>query len=106
MFPVLYAQAAGAAAPGGGAMVTQLVVMMAIVIAVMYFTSIGPQRKREKERQAMLGALAKGDSVVTIGGACGTVHQVSEHHVVVELDRDVRIRFEKAAIGRVEKKAS
>ena len=106
MFPILYAQAAGAPAGGSSSMMIQMVVMMAVVVGVMYFTSIGPQRKREKERQDMLASIAKGDSIVTIGGAVGTVHQVSEHHVVVELDRDVRVKFERAAIGRVEKKSS
>ncbi len=106
MFPILYAQAAGAPAGGGSAMMIQMVVMMAVVVGVMYFTSIGPNRKREQERRDMLAALTKGDSVVTIGGAVGTVHQVSENHVVVELDRDVRVKFERAAIGRVEKKGS
>jgi preprotein translocase subunit YajC len=106
VFPFLYAQTAAAPAGGGSAMMIQMVVMMAVVVGVMYFTSIGPQRKREKERREMLAAIAKGDSIVTIGGAVGTVYQVSENHVVVELDRDVRVKFERAAIGRVEKKSS
>lgn len=105
MFPLIYAQAAGdaATAPGGGAMGMQMLVMMAIVIAVMYFTSIAPQRKREKEKQDMLAALAKGDSVVTIGGICGTITHVSEQHVVIEVDKGTTLKLVREAISRVVK---
>ena len=105
MFPILYAQTA--AAPGAsGAFPPQLMILMFVVFGGMIYFQISSQRKRDRERKNLLESIAKGDSVVTIGGAVGTVHHVSESHVVVELDRDVRVKFEKAAIGRIEKKVS
>lgn len=108
MLELIYAQTAGSggqAAPGGGAFGVQMLVMMGLVIAVMYFTSIGPQRKREKERRDMLAALAKGDSVVTIGGICGTVVSVSEQHVVIDVDKNTSLKLVREAISRVVKPA-
>lgn len=83
----------------------QFLLLMVVMVAVMYFTSIAPQRKRDKERKAMLDALAKGDTVVTIGGICGTVAHVSEHHVVLDVDKNTSIKFVREAISRVEKPA-
>lgn len=104
MFPLIYAQAAAApAAPAGGGMAVQMLVMMAIVIGVMYFTSVAPQRKREKERNDMLAALSKGDSVVTIGGICGTVVSVTEQNVVIEVDKNTTLKLVREAISRVVK---
>ena len=44
-----------------------------LILAIMYFLMIRPQAKRQKEKQAMIQALKKGDKVVTIGGIHGSV---------------------------------
>lgn len=78
-----------------------LLPMLIAFIAIMYFLMIRPQQKREKERRAMLGALAKGDKVVTSGGICGTVVGLSENHVVLKVDDDVKIEFVRSAVAQV-----
>ena len=90
----------GGAAPSGSPLTSMLPMFIAF-IAIMYFLMIRPQQKREKERREMLGALAKGDEVVTTGGVCGTVVNLSENHVVLRVDDDVTMQFLRSAIAQV-----
>ena len=73
-------------------------VMLALIFAVMWFFMIRPQRKQQKELQNFRDALAKGDKVVTIGGIFGTVVEVKEDSVLMEVDNGVKIRVSKQAI--------
>lgn len=94
----------GQAAPAGDAGgLMSLLPMIVMMIAVMYFLMIRPQQQKEKKKAEMMSALAKGDSVVTIGGICGTVVGISENHVVLKVDDNAKIEFLKSAIAhRVE----
>lgn len=106
MFSLIYAQSAGAPGAGGAAGLLPIFGMLAVMIAVMYFIQIRPQNQAQKEKDAMLAALAKGDTVVTIGGICGTITHVSESHVVVEVDKNTSIKFVRRAIAEVKKPAN
>lgn len=75
--------------------------MILIFFAIMYFLMIRPNQKRERERRQMLGALTKGDKVVTSGGICGTVVGLSERSVVVRVDDNVNIEFLRGAISQI-----
>lgn len=103
MFSFIYAQAAGAGGAAGGGSPLGMLIPFVLIGAVFYFTMLGPQRKREKEREQMLASLAKGDSVVTIGGICGTVLSVTDQHVIVEVDKNTNLKFVRKAIGEVVK---
>ena len=73
-------------------------VMLALIFGVMWFFMIRPQRKQQKELQNFRDALAKGDKVVTIGGIFGTIVEVKEDSVLMEVDNGVKIRVSKQAI--------
>jgi preprotein translocase subunit YajC len=96
-----YAQAAAPAGGGlfGGGLGGLL--MPVILIAVMYFLMIRPQMKRAKEHRGMLEKLAKGDEVLTNGGIAGTVSDIGESFITVEIADNVRIRVQKGAIANV-----
>ncbi|RDZ29085.1 preprotein translocase subunit YajC [Lysobacter silvisoli] len=98
-----YAQAAGGAAAPGGLFGGGLggLLMPIILIAIMYFLMIRPQMKRAKEHRAMLDKLSKGDEVLTNGGIAGTVSDIGENFVTVEIADNVRIRVQRAAIANV-----
>ena len=66
----LFLFAGGQGTQGGGLMAY---LQFILILAIMYFLMIRPQAKRQKEKQRMLGALKKGDRVITIGGIHGTV---------------------------------
>lgn len=96
-----------AKAPAGptGNPLTSMLPMIVAFIAIMYFLMIRPQQKRDKERREMLNTLAKGDSVVTNGGMCGTVAALSESTVTLRVNDDVKIDFVRSAIAQVTSRA-
>lgn len=73
------------------------------IFAVFYLLIMRPQQKREKERRAMLAAVAKGDEVVTTGGICGTVVGLSERSVVLRVSDDppMKMEFLRGAVSAV-----
>jgi preprotein translocase subunit YajC len=72
-----------------------------LMIVVVWFLLIRPQRKRQKEQQAMLNALAKGDRVVTSSGMIGTVVGINEKDniVVLKVGDDTKIEFLRSSIA-------
>jgi len=73
-----------------------------LIIVIFYFFLIRPQSKKQKETEKMLKALKKGDKVITIGGIHGTISSVKENTVVVKVDDDCKIEFNRSAISSVE----
>ena len=73
------------------------ILMMLVIFGIMYFIMIRPQMKRQKEHQAMLAKLGKGDEVITRGGLIGKITGISDDGVmVVELQEKVRVRIPRA----------
>lgn len=82
-----------------------LIVWLVILIAIMYFLMIRPQRKEQKRVNAMLADMAVGDSVVTTSGFYGVILDISDDDVIVEFgnNKNCRIPMRKSAIAEVEK---
>ena len=94
------ASAGGEAAPGTSYV---QILMIVGVFAVFWFLIIRPQRKKQKETKNMLEAIKKGDKVTSIGGIRGTVKNVTENSVIVEVDnKGATLEFTKSAIGSVD----
>lgn len=93
-----------AAAPRGGGM--SFLVMMLLIFAVMYFFMIRPQQKRQKEMVKFRESLEKGQKVVTAGGIFGTIREVKEAYVLLDVDSNTSIRVDKTMIMRVPEAAS
>ena len=91
---------AGAGSASGGSMTTSLVTF-ALVIGIFYFLIIRPQNKKQKQTQAMINAMKKGDKVVTIGGIRGTVQSVKDDTVIIKVDDDTKLEFNKSAVSTV-----
>ena len=73
-------------------------IMLALIFVVMWFFMIRPQRKQQKELQNFRDSLKKGDRVVTIGGIYGTVCEIKDSSVLIEVDNNVKIRVSKQAL--------
>src|SRR5918994_5596282 len=94
---------AGAMPPGGAggnAVLTQ-VVFFAAIFAIFYFLLIRPQQKQRREREALLAAVKRGDRVVTTGGIHGTITAIDDATVTLRVADQVRMTFDRAAVGRV-----
>ena len=87
-----YAQAAG----GGGGFDITAIMPLVLIFAVFYFLLIRPQQKKAKEHRAMIGAVRRGDTVVTGGGLIGKVTKVNENdRLIVEFgESDSKIKME------------
>ena len=86
---------AAPAAQGGG---WQMWIMLILIFVVMWLFMIRPQRKQQKELENFRNALKKGDKIVTIGGIYGTVCEIKEDSVLIEVDNNVKIRVSKQAL--------
>ena len=93
-FTILQA-AQTAQAQGGG---WSMWIMLALIFVVMWFFMIRPQRKQQKELQNFRDSLKKGDKVVTVGGIFGTVAEIKDTTVLIEVDNNVKIRVSKNAL--------
>ena len=80
---------------GGGLM---MLLMLALIFVVMWLFMIRPQQKRQKELNSFRDSLKKGDKVVTVGGIYGTVLEVNDNKVMLEIDKDVKIKVDKASL--------
>ena len=72
--------------------------MIVLIFVIFWLFFIRPQNKRAKEQQKFRENLQKGDKVVTIGGIHGKVEEVRENTVLVSVDHNTKIEFEKSAI--------
>ena len=104
------ADGAGGAAPdaglpggSGGSGFGSMLFLMAAFLGIFYFLLMRPQRKHQRERQEMLGALKKKDEVVTRGGVIGTVLEVrtDRDEVLIETAKSTRLKIWRGAIDRV-----
>jgi len=69
------------------------------IAVVFYFIFFRPQAKQQKQHQAFLAALKKGDEVVTQGGIIGQVHEVKDRYVVVDVGGGTKIRMLKGNVA-------
>lgn len=99
-WPVL--MAGGQEGSGGG---LYMLVWFGLIFVVMYLLMIRPQRKRQKEHEKLISALAKGDKVVTSGGMFGIIFAIDDERgrVVLKVGNDVKMEFLKSSIaGKVD----
>ncbi len=84
-------------------LIVQLIPMM-MIFGIFYFLVINPEKKKQKEHKDLIENLKKNDEVITASGIHGTVVNVKDKTVVLRLDENVRVEFEKDAILVVDKK--
>ncbi len=92
-----------AAGPGG--IPTQTILMFGLIFIVFYCFMIRPQVKKQKDQKKFVEELKKGDKVVTTAGIHGYVAEINDNIVTVNVDNNVKIRFEKSAISLEASKA-
>ncbi len=79
-------------------------ILLGVMLVMMYFMVIRPQRTREKQQTEMRNSIEVGDGVTTIGGVVGRVVSVKDDTILIETGSDrVKIRLMKWAVQEVEK---
>ena len=102
---MIFALESGAPAANGASSLLGLggIILMFVIF---YFFAIRPQKKQEKEQNAMRNALTVGDEITTIGGIIGKVVSIKDETCVIETTHErTKIRILKTAISRVDVKA-
>jgi len=97
--PLLIGTAQGAEGAPGSTFMSFL--PLVAIIAIFYFLILRPQNKKQKDTQKMLSALKKGDRVITIGGIHGVIQSVKESTVIVKIDENTKVEFNRGAISTV-----
>ena len=87
---LLQAQAAGGS--------SSFILMMVLVFVIMWFFMIRPQRKQQKAIEAFRNSLSAGQQVVTSGGVYGTVKEINNNIVVLEIAPSVKIKIDKSSV--------
>ena len=83
-----------AAAGGGGMMWIMLIAMFVI----MYFFMIRPQNKKQKEIANFRKSLQVNQQVITACGIHGTIKEINDDHVILEIAPNVKIKIDKNSI--------
>ncbi len=87
---------------GGSSMMS--IGILVLLLVVMYFLMIRPQKKREKETNAMRAGIQVGDEIVTIGGICAKVVKTKEETIVVQVGSDkVKMEMMRWSVSKVVK---
>ncbi|WDR05763.1 preprotein translocase subunit YajC [Devosia rhodophyticola] len=101
-----FAQAAGAPASGGFTDILVQLVPILLLVVIFWFLIFRPQQKRVKAQQAMLGAVRRGDTVVSTGGIVGKVTKaVDGEDLEVEIAQGVKVKLVRSMIADVRSKA-
>jgi len=83
---------------------TQLpIIPYLLIFLIFYFLVIRPEKTRKVKHKEIVNNLTKNDQVITTSGIHGTVVLVKEKTVVVRVDDNVKIEFDKEAITTIEK---
>ncbi|MEO6054947.1 MAG: preprotein translocase subunit YajC [Chthoniobacterales bacterium] len=103
---IVFAQAATSGAAATPANPFFQFIPLVFIVIIFYFMLIRPQQKRAKEHQALVSAVKAGDRVITSSGIHGLVQSVKDKTVMVKVADNVKIEFDKASIGSVERGSS
>ena len=82
-----------------------IIIFMVLIFGVFYFLIIRPQRRRQKQHDALMQELKKGDKVITTGGIYGVVESLSDESVVLKIESGATIRVARNGVmGRRQEK--
>lgn len=77
------------------------IIPLLLMFAIFYFLLIRPQQKRQKKVQEMHSALQKGDKIITIGGVHGTVDAIDDNRIVVDVNSNNKMTFDRQAVREI-----
>ena len=92
----------GGCAPAGGegegGFDYTIIIFLVLIFGVFYFLMIRPQRKRQKQHEALVQELKKGDRVITAGGIYGTIESLSDDSIVLKIESGATIRVARGSV--------
>ena len=99
LFGNLFGGSSSSSGEGGTQSMLPMLLIMGGLFVLMYFTSIRPQKKRQKEEQQLRENLQIGDEITTIGGIMGRIVTIKEDSIIIETGADrVKMRVMRWAV--------
>ena len=82
-----------------------MMIYIVLILALMYFVFIRPQRNEQKRMNALISSVEVGDSILTTSGFYGVVIDINDDVIIVEFgnNKNCRIPMDKTAIQNIEK---
>ncbi|MDZ5782879.1 preprotein translocase subunit YajC [Marinococcus luteus] len=74
------------------------IIVLVLMFLIFYFLLIRPQQKQQKRIKEMHANLQKGDRIVTIGGIHGTIDAIDENKLIVDVDGNIKLTFDRNAV--------
>ena len=71
-----------------------------ILFAIFYFLIIRPQQKAQKSHKEMLGALGKGDKIITTGGLIAEIVKPEEDFIKIKLNDDTIVKLDPGYVSK------
>jgi len=79
--------------------IVPLIVFLVLIFGMMYFFSIRPQRRRQKEHQQLVEQLKRGDKVITAGGIYGVIESLSEDSMIIRVESGATMRVARGSVA-------
>ena len=99
MESVAWAQGTGGGGSGSGTILS--LVPFVLIFVIFYFMLILPQQKKQKQQKAMMESLKKGDKVITTSGIWGTVTNLGEDAVTLQIADNTKIKMQREFVARL-----
>jgi preprotein translocase subunit YajC len=93
------AMAQGAESQGGGTL--ELILPLLLMFGIFYFLLIRPQQKKAKEHKNMVGAIGKGDEIITNGGLLAKITSVDDNFLTCKISDNVEVKIQRHAVASV-----
>ena len=75
-------------------------IFLVLLVGIFYFMLIRPQKRRVDQHRTLIESLGLGDEIVTIGGIFGTIKNIHDEDIELEIASGTVIRIVKTAVAR------
>jgi len=79
--------------------IAPMIVFLVLIFVMMYFLTIKPQRRRQKEQQELLERIRRGEKVITSSGIYGQIESITDDTVVIKLESGATMRVAKGSVA-------
>jgi preprotein translocase subunit YajC len=79
----------------------EILIPILLLLALTYFVLIRPQRRRQQQQSQMLTELKVGSEILTAGGVYGTVREVGDDELTLEIAPGTNVKLDKRAVAMV-----
>ena len=82
-----------------------VVAVLIVLLVLLWFVWVVPQRRRQRRQVEnllrLIELLQPGDEIITAGGIHGTVREVDDEELMVEIASGVEVRLDRRAVAAV-----